>query len=119
MSALRQDSFPVQEEHSATPKHRRVRLTKRKRSNRLPLRRFALLLILMGTLLLMQLAGYALETNLSFQLEEREKNLAKSYASIERLRVDIQRENSLESLEARAVELGFKAATVDQYISIK
>ncbi|MCL2547568.1 MAG: hypothetical protein FWE76_00200 [Symbiobacteriaceae bacterium] len=75
-------------------------------------------MLILGVLVLLQLRGYAEETSLSFQIEEKTKGLNSAQNSTERLRMEIHRENSLESLERRAQELGFTKATPQQYASV-
>ena len=78
-----------------------------------------LMLVLIAAVLIAQLTCYALEMNLSFQAEEMQKSLQESLDSTERLRMEIHRESSLESLERRAQELGFRKAGGDQFVYLK
>ena len=118
MSALRKEEIYA-EQPVDKPRRYAVPQTRRKRSDLGPWRRLLLLLVGIVILVFFQLTGYAVETNLSFQLEEKQKKLDTALSSTERLRMEIHRENSLESLEERAQALGFRPATNDQYVHIQ
>ena len=96
----------------------RVR-TRRIPSNLGPWLRSFLTLILLAALVLTLMHAYATETNLSFQLDDRHRSLNSTININERLRLEIHRENSRESLERRSVDQGFRRPSTDQYIHLR
>ena len=117
MSALRQEDFLTQEKPK--PQRRYLPLRRKpKRNDYWPLGRSFLLLFLLAALIILELSAYALETNLSFQLEEKEHTLEEALNTTRRLDLEIHRQSSLDILEERAVKAGFTRAKPEQYVPL-
>ncbi|MCL2498484.1 MAG: hypothetical protein FWF06_07720 [Symbiobacteriaceae bacterium] len=119
MSALPSRVYEPRPQADPKPRRRVTRKPLPRRSDLWPLTRSLLVLLVLAMLVLVELSCYATQTDLSYRLEENNRILYEALTTTRRLEMEIHRHSSLEVIQGRARELGFRPATPEQYILIR